>query len=150
VEGRHVPSRGKTAGSRDRLTVPPFLVEALSEHLSAVQRSDPDDLVVEAPRGGPVHAANFRCRVWGPAVKACGFDGLTLHGLRHSAAGVMRLAGASDQVVQHRMRHGQRATTSDIYGWTPDAMDVVAVEALDRLWHQDDDTEVARQRLIDH
>jgi hypothetical protein len=45
----------------------------------------------------------------------------------------MRLAGASDQVVQHRMRHTHRATTSDIYGWTPDIMDKMAVEALEAV-----------------
>jgi integrase len=145
VNGRHIASRGKTPGSRSRLTVPPFLVSLLSEHLAQVERSAPDDLVVQAPLGGPLHAANFRRRVWGPAVEACGFDGLTFHGLRHSAAGLMRLAGASDQVVQHRMRHTHRATTSDIYGWTPDIMDKMAVEALEDLWRdEEEDTPVPR------
>jgi integrase len=83
-------------------------------------------------------------RVWSPAVEASGFQGLTFHGLRHSAAGVTRLAGASDQVVQHRMRHSHRATTSDIYGWTPDAMDALAIDALERLWQEQDGTYVAR------
>jgi integrase len=147
VSGRHVASRGKTPGSRAVLTVPPFLADLLSWHLARVGRSDPDDLVVQAPRGGPLHAVNFRARVWAPAVEACGFEGLTFHDLRHSAAGVMGLAGASDQVVQHRMRHTHRPTTSDIYGWTPDAMDMVALEALEKLWHQEDRTNLGDGRV---
>jgi integrase len=69
---------------------------------------------------------------------------LTFHGLRHSAAGATRLAGASDQVVQHRMRHTYRSTTTNIYSWTPDAMDKLAVDAIDELWHQPDGTTMAR------
>jgi integrase len=100
---------------------------------------------VQAPRGGPVRAGNFRTRVWAPAVKAAGFPGLTFQGLRHSAAGLMRQAGASDQVVQHRLRHSHRATTTDIYGWTPDAMDALAIDAIERLWSDQDGTEMARE-----
>ena len=144
VEGRTTVSRGKTPGSRATLTLPPFLVQLLAQHLAVLGRNHQEDLVVQAPLGGPVRAGNFRTRVWAPAVKAAGFPGLTFHGLRHSAAGVMRQAGASDQVVQHRMRHSHRASTTDIYSWTPDAMDAVAINALERLWSDGDGTDVAQ------
>ena len=145
VEGRTMVSRGKTPGSRATLTLPPFLVQLLAQHLAVLGRNQQDDLVVQAPLGGPVRAGNFRTRVWAPAVKAAGFPGLTFHGLRHSAAGVMRQAGASDQVVQHRMRHSHRASTTDIYSWTPNAMDAVAINALESLWSEEDGTDVAQE-----
>jgi integrase len=145
VSGRLMASRGKTPGSRSRLTLPPFLVRLLAQHLAVAGRNQQEDLVVQAPRGGPLRAVNFRLRVWGPAVKEAGFPGLTFHGLRHSAAGVMRQAGASDHVVQHRMRHSHRATTTDIYGWAPDAMDAVALGALERLWSDEDGMDMARE-----
>ena len=145
VNGKPGPSRGKTPGSRATLTLPPFLVQLLAQHLAVLGRNQQDALVVQAPRGGPVRAGNFRTRVWAPAVKAAGFPGLTFQGLRHSAAGLMRQAGASDQVVQHRLRHSHRATTTDIYGWTPDAMDALAIDAIERLWSDQDGTEMARE-----
>jgi integrase len=144
VSGRHMVSRGKTPGSRTRLTVPSFLMELIAEHLARLGRTNPEDLIVQAPRGGPLRAVNFRKRVWEPAIEVCGFNGLTFHGLRHSAAGLMRQAGASDQVVQHRMRHTYRSTTTNIYSWTPDAMDKLAVDAIDEHWHQPDGTTMAR------
>jgi integrase len=145
VSGRHVKSDGKTLGSRKPVTVPQFLVEMLSEQLARRGATGPDQHVVEAPRGGPVHAANFRLRVWIPSVRAAGFEGLTFHGLRHSAAGVMRQVGASDQVVQERMRHTHRPTTTDLYNWVTSATDMAVVDALDSLYHGEDGTQMARR-----
>ncbi len=79
---------------------------------------------------------NFRRRVWGPGSEGGGFPWPDLSGASPLGS-VIRQAGASDQVVQHRMRHANRATTSDIYGWIPDAMDAVTIEALQALWSRE-------------
>jgi integrase len=134
VSGRHVESKGKTTGSRVPLTVPSFLVDMLAEHLAATERRTPERFVFEAPRGGPLHAANFRGRIWSKAIQKSGFEGLTFHGLRHSASGLMRQVGAHDQLIQQRMRHTHRPTTTDIYGWVPDQADVDVNAALDALY----------------
>jgi integrase len=145
VSGRHVVSNGKTRGSLSTVSMPPFLVELLASHLATTGHRASEDFVFEAPNGGPVHAANFRTRIWAPAVRAAGLDGLTFHALRHSAAGFMRLANAHDQTIQRRMRHTHRPTTTDIYGWVPDEADVAVVTGLDALFQSGSDTQETRQ-----
>ncbi|MDQ1443429.1 MAG: hypothetical protein QOG97_3657 [Acidimicrobiaceae bacterium] len=134
VSGKHVESKGKTPGSKTPLTLPSFLVAILAEHLAATSRRTPERFVFEAPKGGPLHAANFRTRTWHKAIQETGFSGLTFHGLRHSASGLMRQIGAHDQLIQQRMRHTHRPTTTDIYGWVPDQADVAVNVALDELY----------------
>lgn len=136
VSGRHVLSQGKTSASRATLTMPDFLGELLAAHLVAFDRSLPSEFVFQAPRGGAVHAANFRTRIWRPAACVLGFEGLTFHALRHSASGLMRQVAAHDQLIQRRMRHTHRPTTTDIYGWVPDDANILIDAALDRLFRE--------------
>ncbi|MFF1687181.1 tyrosine-type recombinase/integrase [Streptomyces sp. NPDC058254] len=92
-----------------------------------------DALLFTAPEGGPLRYANFRQRVFDPAVKEAGLDGLgiTPHKLRHTAASLAIAAGADPKVVQIMLGHKSAAMTLDIYGhlW-PDRLDEVA-DALD-------------------
>jgi integrase len=94
VEGRLSVEDVKTRTSRATLPVPPRVAEVLASHVARSGRSRPEDLVFQSPDGGPVRAANFRLRVWSSAVEAAGLVGLTFHGLRHSAAGLMIELGA--------------------------------------------------------
>lgn len=75
-----------------------------------------DDLVFTAPGGGPLRSSNFRRNVWTPAVTAAGFDGLTIHGLRHTAASLYISAGAPPKVVQRILGHASITITMDLYG----------------------------------
>jgi integrase len=54
--------------------------------------------------------------VWQPAVAEAGLDGLTFHGLRHSAVGFMIAAGVHPRVIQRRAGHASVRTTLDVYG----------------------------------
>jgi integrase len=145
ANGHIVSSIGKTSASTHPVTLPSFLVEMLAEHLAVTGRTQPEDHVFQAPRGGPLNMNNFRRRIWAPSVQQCGFDGLTPQGLRHSAAGLMRLVGAPDQVIQERMRHTHRPTTTDIYGWVPADADKAVVDRIDALFRSEDDTKMARE-----
>ena len=69
-----------------------------------------------SPNGGPLRAGNFRNRVWAPAVAAAGLDGLTFHGLRYTAVGLMIEAGAHIEAIKQRMGHSSIRVTSDVYG----------------------------------
>jgi integrase len=106
----------KSKASQRSIIVPVELIDMLAEHLRRSGRTDPEDLVFQAPQGGPVRAGNFRNRVWRPATKAVGLDGFTFHALRHSAVGFMVAAGAHPLVIQHRIGHASVSTTMDIYG----------------------------------
>lgn len=91
------------------------------------------DLLFTAPEGGPLRYANFRSRVFDPAVKEAGLGGMgvTPHKLRHTAASLAIAAGADVKVVQTMLGHKDAAMTLNVYGHLfPDRLDEVA-DALD-------------------
>lgn len=133
VEGRLSVEDEKTRASRATLPVPPRVAEVLVSHVARSGRSSPEDLVFQSPDGGPVRAANFRLRVWRPAVEAAGLVGLTFHGLRHSAAGLMIELGAHPKVIQERLRHASIRTTLDVYGSVLPGVDDALTQSLDDL-----------------
>lgn len=92
-----------------------------------------DGLLFTAPEGGPLRYANFRSRVFDPAVKEAGLAGMgiTPHKLRHTAASLAIAAGADVKVVQLMLGHKDASMTLNIYGHLfPDRLDEVA-DALD-------------------
>jgi integrase len=44
--------------------------------------------------GDPLRTANFRTRVWRPATRTAGLEGLRIHDLRHTAVALWIAAGA--------------------------------------------------------
>ena len=68
VNGRAIFGETKTHRVR-KTRIPDFLVEELRAHLETVGPA-PDALLFTAPRGGPLRIANFRQRVWWPALEA--------------------------------------------------------------------------------
>lgn len=73
----------------------------------------------ESPAGGPMrlpgkgsffHSALGRVRAADPS-----FPSLTIHGLRHVAAGLLVSAGANVKVVQKQLGHKSAAMTLDVY-----------------------------------
>ncbi len=134
VNGRLQPADVKTDESRRRFSIPDFMVELLGRHLKEAGRKKRDDYVFEAPDGGPVRYTNFRSRVWQPAVVKAEIEGITFHGLRHSAGGLMRQAGVHTQVIRQRLGHASSRTTTDIYGWVPDETDEEAADAIGGLF----------------
>jgi integrase len=123
IDGQLVEEKPKTHQSR---TVP--LPPALRDELRAlVVERNRDALVFTAPEGGPLRVGNFRQRVWSPAVRAAGLDGLTIHGLRHTAASLYISACTPPKVVQRILGHASVVMTMDLYGHLyPDEMDTWA------------------------
>ena len=116
VEGKHMAAPPKSKASACTLSTPVELLDVLAGHLARTGRTRRDQLVFTAPDGGPLRATNFRRRVWAPAIKATGLDGLTFHGLRHSAVGFMIAQNVSPRVIQRRTGHSSIRTTFDVYG----------------------------------
>lgn len=95
VEVRGALSYGppKTKESIRTVRLPRFLTEALDAHLKAYR---PEDLVFANPDGTPLRRSNFSRRIWKPAIRKADVpEGLTFHGLRHSAVSMLIAESAS-------------------------------------------------------
>src|SRR4051794_10643640 len=74
---------------------------------------DPDERVVQGPRGGVVTTATLRdATKWDQIVAELGLDGLVRHGLRHIAVTWMADAGVELHLLQRVAVHQDPAVTS--------------------------------------
>jgi len=134
VDGHQVFADVKTRAGRRTLTMPGFVATLLAEHLLRRGRPGAGELIFVGPEGGPLRVGNFRRRVWAPAVRATALDGLTFHGLRHSAVGLLVAVGAPDFVMQERMGHSSARVTRDVYGHVLPATDAAVTTDLEALF----------------
>ena len=106
-------------------------IELIQEHLKATDRegSDLGPLFV-SPNGSLVHRSNFTRRVFTPAVKAAGLDGVTFHDLRRTHATMLVHFGADAKVVQERMGHKSISTTLSYYAVATEAAKSKASNAM--------------------
>jgi integrase len=112
VHGRATFSSPKSHQVRS-VPIPRFLVDDLAQ---LVAGKEPDDFVFTAPKGGLLRLQNFRHGIFDRAVRATGLDGLTPHGLRHTAASLAIASGADVKVVQQMLGHASATMTLDLYG----------------------------------
>jgi len=145
----------KSAAGRRSISLPQFVVDALAEHgtvattvepttdpvLHLVTESGPrkavraprTGLVFTAPDGGPMDLHNFRARVWAPAVRRAGLEGLRIHDLRHTCASLAISTGASVKVIQRMLGHASAAMTLDRYGHLMPSESEAVADRLDAL-----------------
>jgi integrase len=115
VNGRAVFGETKTHHIR-KTRIPGFLVEDLRAHLETVDPA-PNALLFTAPRGGPLRIANFRRRVWWPALEAGELPHSTrIHDLRHTCASLLIRQGVHPKAIQHHLGHSSINITMDRYG----------------------------------
>jgi integrase len=123
VNGRLVTGPPKSGSARS-VPFPAVLVDELAAACAGKTEGDP---VFTSPEGGALWLRNWRRRVFEPAAAAAGLDGLTPHGLRHTAASLAVAAGADVRVVQQMLGHASAAMTLDVYsGLFDDRLDEVA------------------------
>jgi integrase len=97
----------------------------------------PEDVLFSSPNGEPIRLANWRQRVWDPAVAAAGLTGLTPHDLRHTAASLAIASGASVKHIQRMLGHKDAAMTLNVYAslfeddldYVSDRLDAALLEA---------------------
>jgi integrase len=108
----------KSRKSHRTVPVPPGLLEEMSKLMAGRDR---ESLVFTAPEGGPVSYANFRNRVWYPAVAAAGIRQFPPRVMRHTAASWLVQDGVPLYDVQALLGHESFATTQRYAHLAPDA-----------------------------
>jgi integrase len=123
VSGRMVWSTPKSHRTRS-VPLPGQLASALA-HACAGRGGE--DLVFTSPTGGVLRINNWRPRVFDPACRAAGLEGVSPHDLRHTAASLAVSSGANVKAIQRMLGHASAAMTLDVYaGLFGDDLDDVA------------------------
>lgn len=99
VRGKVIIGPPKTPRSRRTVTVPAFVIDAISEHLAGRGSG----LVFTASEGGPIRRVNWSKRSWSPAVTAAGLDPLRFHDLRHSHVAMLIEQGEHPRAIADRL-----------------------------------------------
>lgn len=106
----------KTHHARRRIPMPPQLVSALEEH-RRVCPTNPKDLVFVQPRSGtPIDLANFRNRVFYPALERAGLRRVRVYDIRHSYAAWMISLNVEPLQLSKNLGHFDIAFTYKTYG----------------------------------
>lgn len=126
----------KTYAARS-VSLPPFLREAVAQHLDEHVNQEAGALVFTAPNGGPLRNSTWHSRFWTPAVWAAGLpDRLRIHDLRHTCAALLISRGAHVKAVQRHLGHSSATVTLNTYSHLfPDAMESL-VEGLEATYRE--------------
>jgi integrase len=95
VNGAFSVGPPKSAAGRRTVTLPAVVVEALADHLRRYTAKSPEAFVFLSSQGKHLRRSNFNRRVWQPATRAAGVEGLRVHDLRHTAGTLATAAGGS-------------------------------------------------------
>lgn len=98
-------SAPKTEAGHRTIALPSVLVPELEHHLAHYVAPGPAAIIFTGSRGAPLDRTNFRHRVWVPAVEQVGVEGLRLHDLRHTAATLAAITGATTKELMARLGH---------------------------------------------
>jgi integrase len=135
VRGRIVVGQPKTRAGKRTIAVSSRLVELIGEHLAraGLTAADGDAYVFQAPDGGPLRYRNWHGRVWAPAVRQAGLEGLTFHALRHLSTTAMVASGVDPRTAQHRIGHATSRLVMELYAHATTEADRAAADRLGDL-----------------
>ncbi len=107
---------GPTKAYRARAVARPvFLRDRISEHLARGADTDPEALVLTAPRGGPLRRKEFSAGYWKPALVRADIEHLCVHVLSHTCASLLIATGANPKAGQTQVGHSSIQVTLDRY-----------------------------------
>jgi integrase len=132
IDGHFTWGPPKTEAGRRTVTLSAVAAAALVEHLATYSQPGPDGLVFTSTEGGLLRRSNFNRRVWRPATRAVGVEGLRFHDLRHTSATLSIAAGASTRELMARMGHSSSAAALR-YQHVMAGRDAAIAAALDAL-----------------
>lgn len=133
VGGRLQEGEPKTRSSRRTVSLPRGLTEEIASSLARRgSRGDPEAYVFTSPEGAQIRPSNFRARVFQPAARRAGLEGVRFHDLRHTHASMLLSQGLPINEVQARLGHAQASITLDVYGHLLEGRDQEIAELLER------------------
>src|SRR6266540_1982312 len=150
LAGKFTVAPVKSEAGRRPVRLPGSVLAVLRGHLGQWAGPGLDGLVFPAPQGGFLRHGNFRRRVWLPATKTAKLEGLRFHDLRHTAATLAVVAGATTKELMARMGHSP-PDMAIRYQHIMEGRDAIIAAALDRLIQAGDraepsGTDMARRR----
>ncbi|MEM9563083.1 MAG: site-specific integrase [Actinomycetota bacterium] len=145
VNGRLEIDEPKTAAGTRTLVAPDPLLDELRAHIELFAIEGEELLFADA-LGGPLRRSNFRGRVFTPAVDRAGLDGLTFHGLRHSAATQWVANGVDARTVQHRLGHADPRLVLRLYAHAWTSADRSAAEVSSAVFWGDSTSQAGETR----
>ena len=139
----------KSRSSVRTIVCPPQLTAELTTHVANRSANGPDDLLFVNRIGQPVRRSPFRLHVFLPAVRRVGLDGLTFHGLRHSAATQWVASGVDLRTVQAWLGHADPQLVLRLYAHASDTAARQAAKVVAESFWSTDGTESASDQLGD-
>lgn len=109
VDGAFALGPSKSDAGRRTVALPRIVVDALAGHLAAHVPDDPGAYLFRSEENTNLCRSNFRRRVWVPATRAAGVEGLRFHDLRHTAGTPAAVAGGTLREVMDRLGHSTAA-----------------------------------------
>lgn len=94
----------KSAAGVRTVSLPPFVVEALEEHLATWTAAQPNSPVFVGERGGPLGTVSLQT-CFDEARRATGLTQFTLHDLRHAGGTMAAWTGATTKELMARLGH---------------------------------------------
>jgi integrase len=130
--GRSVAGPPKSAAGVRTLAIPVAQVEVLAEHLAraGLTAADTEAMVFPAPVGAPWSYTKFRRRIWQPASRAAGLEGVGFHDLRRMAATSLVLGNVDLKTAQTRLGHSDPRLTLAVYAQATTEADRAAAETV--------------------
>jgi integrase len=119
----------KTKGSNRRVELGSLALKALK----ARHRPKAAGFVFTTATGGHPRRSNLRQREFNPICQAAGIEGLTIHGLRHSATSLALAAGVPVVAVAGMLGHGSSRLVQERYGHALPSAHRDASLAVDRM-----------------
>ena len=112
--------------------MPGVLGKLLAGHLATlgIDEADGDALVFPAPDGSHWSYANFRRRIWLPAVRKARLEGVGFHDLRRTATTQLVLSNADIKTAGTRLGHSDVRLTLDVYAQATTEADRAAAEGV--------------------
>jgi len=134
-QGLHETGKGyemekpKSAASHRVIVLAQKHVEVIAQYLKETNRTaaNADEPLFVSQKGGHLVASNFRNRIWQPAVKAAGLEGLKVKDMRKTAATNLLQNGLDMKTVTAVLGHENISTTLNHYAkTTPESLSVAA------------------------
>jgi integrase len=121
----------KSTAGRRTVAVPPHLWPEIEAHLAAYVGPDPTAHVFTKASGVSLDRNNFHT-MWRRATRAAGVPDYHFHDLRHLAATLAAVSGATTRELMHRMGHSS-SRAALIYQHATEDRDLVIAEAMSKL-----------------